>query len=122
MAYNNGFPLGYPQYIPQYQPQQNTAQNDTMIWVQGINGAKSYLVAPNSTVRLWDSEAQTIYIKSADSSGMPSMKILDYTVREEQQPQASVIENHKEYVTHEELDSFKNEMLTKIESMRDDGV
>ena len=58
-----------------YQPQGG------MIWVQGEAAAKGYLVAPNSSVALWDSEAQTIYIKSADVSGMPSMKVLDYTIR-----------------------------------------
>ena len=88
MAYNNGFPASYqplyyqPQYQPQFQqPQQSAQQNNNLIWVQGEAGAKSYLVAPNTTVQLWDSEAQCIYLKSADASGMPSMKILDYTIR-----------------------------------------
>jgi len=81
MAYNN---FGYPNYsyyqTPQILPQNNpTPQN--LIWVQGEAGAKSYLVAPNSTVTLWDTESQTIYIKSADASGMPTMKVLDYSVR-----------------------------------------
>ena len=49
--------------------------------MQGESGAKSYLVAPNCTVQLWDSESNTIYLKSADASGMPSIKILDYTIR-----------------------------------------
>ncbi len=88
MAYNNGFPISYPQFYPQYQqavtPQQAQVQsNNSIIWVQGEAGAKSYLVAPNNTVQLWDSESQTIYLKSADASGMPSMRILDYTIRSE---------------------------------------
>ena len=86
MAYNNIFPMGYQPayYQQQYQPQQAsiTQQNNGIIWVQGEAGAKSYLVAPNSTVQLWDSEKQTIYLKSADASGMPSMKTLDYTIRD----------------------------------------
>ena len=73
-----------PYYQPQYQqPQyQQPPQNNGIIWVQGLAGAKSYMVAPNSTVQLWDSEAQCIYLKSADASGMPSIKTLDYTIRE----------------------------------------
>ena len=81
--YNNGYPATYQQMYPAYtpvQPQAQTAQG--LIWVQGEAGAKSYLVAPNNTVQLWDSESQTIYLKSADASGMPSMKVLDYTIRE----------------------------------------
>lgn len=86
MAYP-GFPATYqPMYFPQqYQPQmpQQPAQQNGggIIWVSGEAGAKAYLVAPNTTVQLWDSEAQCIYLKSADASGMPSMKILDYTIR-----------------------------------------
>ncbi len=101
MPYNNYFPVGYqptyyqqPQYayqnqtqtVPSVQPTQPQPQPQQMtsgiIWVQGEAGAKSYLVAPNTTVQLWDSERQTIYIKSADASGMPSIKTLDYTIRE----------------------------------------
>ena len=96
MAYNNIFPMGYQSgYYPQFQQMQPTqmpgglqgtqmppANQSGIIWVQGEAGAKSYLVAPNSTVQLWDSEKQTIYLKSADASGMPSMKTLDYTIRD----------------------------------------
>lgn len=86
MAYN-GFPATYqPMYYPQqYQPQmpQQPAQQqqNNIIWVSGEAGAKAFLIAPNTTVQLWDSDDQVIYLKSADASGMPSMKILDYTIR-----------------------------------------
>lgn len=91
--YNNGFPATYqPMYYPQqYQPQpvqqptptpQPQPVNTSIIWVQGEAGAKSHLVAPNTTVPLWDSEAQRIFLKSADPAGMPSMKILNYTIEE----------------------------------------
>ena len=75
--------MGYNYNSMAYPYQQQPAQNQPgTIWVQGEAGAKAYLVAPGATVRLWDSEAQTIYVKSADFSGMPSMKVLDYTIRE----------------------------------------
>lgn len=91
MAMYNGFPTSYqPMYFqPQYQQPQQTQQNG-ITWVSGEAGAKAYLVAPNTTVQLWDSERQTIYLKSADASGMPSMKTLDYTIREMPQTQAPV--------------------------------
>lgn len=89
MAYNAGFPLSYQPYYPQAPmsfSQTQQAANPTssnIIWVSGEAGAKAYLVAPNTTVQLWDSERQTIYLKSADASGMPSIKILDYEIRSE---------------------------------------
>ena len=84
MAYNSGFPASYQPFYQQYSmpaPVQQPQQSNGIIWVQGEAGAKSYLVAPNNTVQLWDSESQTIYLKSADASGMPSMRVLDYTIR-----------------------------------------
>lgn len=85
MASYNAYQPYFPQYYnPQYQqpqPQQQAQVSNGIIWVQGEAGAKSYMVAPNNTVQLWDSESQTIYLKSADASGMPSMRILDYTIR-----------------------------------------
>lgn len=118
----NYFPMGYqPSYYPQQnqylqqlqnQPQQQQQTSSGIIWVQGEAGAKSYLVAPNTTVQLWDSENQVIYLKSADASGMPSMRIIDYTVRDSQQQ--TIPKQVPEYVTHSDLDAFKNEINTKL--------
>ena len=117
MVYNN-YPAGYqPNY---YYPQQRT---NSRIWVQGEAGAKSYLVAPNTTVQLWDSESQVIYLKSADASGMPSMKILDYKIREAVQPtqQAQAINQTQvptaDYVTRDELVAFEAQIREQIASL-----
>lgn len=102
--FNNGYPATYPYYNP-YQPAQQAQQNNnSVIWVQGEAGAKSYLVAPNTTVALFDSEAQIIYLKSADAAGMPSIKTLDYTIREMPLPakQAGV-----EYATKADLEDLR---------------
>lgn len=124
MAYNNYYPQNYPQGYPQFYPQytqsiqsNQSQQNNGMIWVQGIAGAKSYLVAPNSTVQLWDSERNSIYIKSADASGMPSMKILDYKERE--QSQSSEIAEPQTYVTHDELKNFEDRITQKISDFKE---
>ena len=111
MAIFNGLPGGYtnPYYAQPYyqqQPQTNAAQNSGgIIWVTGEAGAKAYLVAPNSTVQLWDSEAQVIYLKSADASGMPSMKVLDYTIRE-----ASAAAKEPAYATKQEIDKLREQI------------
>lgn len=112
MAYNNGFPMSYPQYYSAPAPQQ---PNSSIIWVQGEAGAKSYLVAPNNTVQLWDSERQTIYLKSADASGMPSMRILDYTFRDV--PQGSQMAQKPVGVDYPTRDEF-NALKGQIEAIR----
>lgn len=122
MAYNNMFPVNYGYQMPQMQqiPQMPQQQSDNpFIWVQGESGAKSYLIAPNKTIPLWDSEAQTIYLKSADASGMPSMKILDYTIRDSANMPAKTPLSvpTDEYVTKKEMEAFKAEISKKIDSL-----
>jgi hypothetical protein len=117
MAYNY-FPAGYQPYYPTqnnaYPTQMNVAptqptQNNGIIWVQGEAGAKSYMVAPNTTVQLWDSDENVIYIKSADASGMPSMKVLDYTIRDNT-PKGPNLGAQSDYVTRSELQSVLDEL------------
>ena len=118
MAYYNGFPATYQPLYPVQQPvvqtppAQQTGGN-SIIWVHGEAAAKSYLVAPNSTVQLWDSEEKVIYLKSADASGMPSMKILDYTIRGDANTPAAPA---TEYATKDEL----NALAEKIRDLRDE--
>ena len=121
MAYN------YP-YVPQY-PQYQTQQQSNLIWVQGEAGAKSYLVAPNTTVQLWDSEKQRIYLKSADASGMPSMKILDYTIVDTAAaPVASPVapDASAQYITRDELKAVETQIselkkqIGKLKKVEDD--
>lgn len=122
--YNNPFPVNYQQYYPQsYQAapvanqQANQQQaNSSIIWVQGEAGAKSYLVAPNQTVQLWDSENQVIYLKSADGSGMPSIKTLDYTIRDAQASAEAQKAADGKYISKDELKSLQDD----LESLRHD--
>lgn len=127
MAYNNYFPMGYQQYYPQMQgvqnlPQQNQPQqNNGIIWVQGEAGAKSYLVAPNSTVTLWDTESETIYIKSADASGMPNMKVLDYTIRGNAVERTSNIPMQNGFATKDDLDALRAD-FNALKAQIEEGV
>ena len=97
-----------PQTIPQAAPQPQSSNG--IIWVQGEAAAKSYLVAPNQSVLLMDSEEPTFYIKSSDPSGMPlPLRIFDYTERNGVQnipPAAQNISNvdMTNYITREEFE------------------
>ena len=64
----------------QQAPMQTQPTND-FLWVLNENEATSYPVAPNNTVTLWDKNLPTIYIKSVNAQGVPSMRILDFTER-----------------------------------------
>ena len=75
MADNQG------QYAQPYQQPMQTQQTNDMIWVLNENEATSYPVAPNNSVVLWDKNNPTIYVKSVNAQGMPSMRILDFKER-----------------------------------------
>ena len=64
----------------QYQQQQPQVPqtNQGILWVQGEAGAKSYLVAPNTSVLLMDSENSQFYIKTTDQAGMPTLRTFVY--------------------------------------------
>jgi hypothetical protein len=121
LRYN--YPNSYYQNQQQYNPNQQYNQinqnqsSNGIIWVQGESGAKSYLVAPNCTVQLWDSESQTIYIKSADASGMPSIKILDYTIRDDQKQKTNENTNQVNVNNNSDLETEINGLNEKIEIM-----
>lgn len=75
------------QYQPAQQPQQAPV-SPSIVWVQNEMEAANYLVAPNSAVTLWDSNAPVVYLKQADASGKPSMKTYDLVERTQMPVQA----------------------------------
>lgn len=115
--YNNPMPDRVTPYGGQYQQPQPASQssNNGVIWVQGEEGAKAYMVAPGNTVQLWDVENPVIYLKSADVSGMPSMRIFDLVERSATPKMPPEIPR-EEFVTRKEfaaLEDKLNELLAK---------
>lgn len=115
-AYNYPFPVTYQnpyqplgfygfqpqqpqQQIPQIQqpqmqptsnqPQQPALAQSGILWVTNEQEAQAYPVAPNNAVALWDSSLPAVYIKQADASGKPVLKIYDLTERSETPRSAS---------------------------------
>lgn len=110
----------YQQVIPQMPAQVQQPASQGLLWVQGEAGAKSYLVAPNTTVLLMDADAQRFYIKSTDPSGIPSLRTFEFTevlpthVQTVQQA-AENLDN--KYVTRKEFEGVQaqyEEILNKI--------
>ena len=89
------------QQSQQFQPQQNPPA-PSIVWVQSEQEALNFLVAPNSAVTLWDSNFPVVYLKQADASGKPSMKIYDLVERNSRPAQAPVTPP-VEYATKDEL-------------------
>lgn len=100
----------FQQQIPQAQPQQQPF-NQGLLWVQGEPGAKSYLVAPGTSLLLMDSEATRFYIKTVDASGVPSMRIFEYKeIFPNQTAQVVAEVKEPEYATHEDVEYLKKQI------------
>lgn len=127
-AYNNYYPVTYqnpysayqPQQVqPQYQQQvvqqpvqQQQTNNTGVNWVQGEAGARSWLVAPNTTVLLMDSEGDRFYLKSTDASGMPlPLRIFDYVERRSEASKNDINDpkgKYIDYATKEDLNALQS--------------
>ena len=80
-----------------------------IIWVQGEQAARAYMVAAGNTVLLMDSEASTFYLKSTDSSGIPQpLRVFDYTER------TAGVSTAPEYATKDELKTLEEKLYAMI--------
>ena len=111
--------LRQSQYQPNMQqvPQQ---QAPSIVWVQSEAEAMTYPIAPNNAVTLWDSNAPVIYLKQADASGKPSMKIYDLVERNSR-PVQTMQTQAVEYATKDELAALAAR-LDAITTMKESPV
>lgn len=77
------------------QPQQNGVNGSGIIWVANSKEAAMFPVGPNNAVALWDSGNPVVYLKQADASGKPAMKVYDLVERTE-----TAREAHNENITY----------------------
>lgn len=108
----NTYPYGTPQYGG-YQPAQN---QQTYAFVNGIEGAKSYPMAPNQTVMLMDSDNPIAYMKQSNAMGQATIKYFKLIETNEAELKGQMsAKSDKEYVSRTDFDalSAKVEELLK---------
>lgn len=110
------------QFAPTYQqPMQTnpapmpmqTQQTNDMIWVLNESEATSYPVAPNNSVVLWDKNNPTIYVKSVNAQGIPSMRTLDFIERTETShnaPKTHECTCGDKYATKEQINDLRGKI------------
>jgi len=84
---------------------QNPIPQGGVQWVSGEQEARSWMVAPNAAVALWDSTAPVIYLKQADASGKPTLKTYDLVERLASGGDAQK-KDAPDYVTRKEFDAL----------------
>lgn len=114
--YGQGYPYAQDnpqqrlaQMEAQYRQQQMMAQqvqpNNGITWVQGIDGARAYMLPANSSAILMDSDGPYFYIKSTDNVGMPQVKAYRF---EEAGSQPQQIQQ-QDFVPRAEFEQLKND-------------
>ena len=129
--YPTYFPTNYQPVQPQ-QPYNPVANQSGIIWVSGDQEASLYPLAPNNAVALWARDGKTIYLKSADATGKPSIKIYDLVERTETASDGAADADSKlpAYATKDELkavvdavrgiDSFVSSIKSDVDKMSGD--
>ena len=95
-------------YQPQMQQPPQGAQQASkgFVWVDNIQEALNYIVAPNCAVQLWDRNSPCVYLKTADAAGKPNMQIFDLVERK-QQTQTAAQSAEADFVKRSEFDELR---------------
>lgn len=121
-----------PMQQPVMQQAQPAQQTGGIIWVQGEEGAKAYMVAPGNTVLLMDSDGSSFYLKSADASGMPQpLRVFDYVERQSgaNRHTQAAMQDMGQFVTRQEFEALQarldalaaQKQLTKKETAKEEA-
>lgn len=106
--YQNNYNAAGMQQIPSYPQnmQQNIQSQNNLLKVQGYEGAKSFQMAPNSTIALFDANDDIFYVKVSDAGGFSSIKAYRFTPIED-----NALKNNsvmlQDYVTRAEFEELK---------------
>lgn len=113
MNYNNPYFNPYNQY-PYSQPQQPQTNYLPLTFISGIEGAKAFIVAPNQTVYLKDSDSNILYEKKADAQGRYSLTAY------EMKPVNDTSKQQIEFATTSDLTALKSMLTEKIDILSKD--
>lgn len=114
----NANPYSNPSIQFQSAAPQNGLQQATapyaIEYVNGVEGAKAYLIPPNSTKLLMDSDGDYFYIKTANAQGQANVKIYKY---EEVTQATKKTEEPKQEIKYATVDDIK-ELKEEIEKLK----
>lgn len=108
--YANPYPTLYPSVTrTNYQTGVGGQQ---LIKVNGMDSARAYPTQPNSMVALFDENDDVFYIKQTDASNFPTIRRFRFVEESEEKSK------DERYVTIDEFNRFKEEILNGQQSIR----
>lgn len=112
--YYNG-PYGYNSPYGYSNPYGQPKLNNGLIFVNGIEGAKSYQMQPNQMVMLLDSDNPIIYKKTSNGYGQSTVECFKMVQVSEEELKGTNNNPNQEYVLKADFDALVKRMdeLTK---------
>ena len=118
--YNNGYPYNNYGYNNNYLPntynlptfQPNGAQTNqgniinTYAYVNGLEGAKSFQIKPNSTMMLMDSDNPFIYMKTSNAMGQSVLRYFAIKEVSEEQVKNVGKQTYDEFVSKKDFEGI----------------
>lgn len=97
---------------------------NTYAYVNGLEGAKAYLVPPNTTVMLMDSDNPIFYLKSANQQGQATIRQFRFeeVLEQSQNKQVAQSVDLSGYVKREEFEEIKTKLEDVINSSKNKGA
>lgn len=119
---NNYNSYGYGGYYPQgntynHHYQQQVAQQPNFLqltFVNSLEEAKAYIVAPNTSIYLRDNNSNKLYIKSCDNTGRSMLEEYDLNRTGSKTPNLSENIDFNQFVTMSVFDALKEEYSAKF--------
>ena len=139
--YNNPYINNYGGYYPQnnysqpsynnynYQPmmaQQQMSQIQQpnylpLTYVNGEEGAKAYIVSPNTTIYLRDSDSNKLFIKSSDSNGkytIEGYELVKIGENTQKSPNLSEKIDTSIFISKDELSALESKFEAKLSKLQ----
>lgn len=114
MNYNNPYFNPYQSYpYTQQQPTQQAPLTNylQLTFINGIEGAKAFIVAPNQTIYLKDSDSNILYEKKADAQGRYTLNAFELKPVEINTPNQAPT---NAYATTNDLNALKSVFMEQM--------
>ena len=126
----NNYPQ--PNYNNAYNYQPMMAQQQTMpqiqqpnylplTYVNGEEGAKAYIVSPNTTIYLRDSDSNKLFIKSSDNNGKYTIEAYELTPVGENSQKAQISHENidpNQFISKEQLSALESKFDAKLSKLQ----
>lgn len=108
----------YPMNFQPYNSPYGQYMQQSLVRVNGIEGAKAYQMGANSVVALFDSNEDLMFVKSTDGAGFPMIRTFKF---EEVTGQEKQIEQN-DFVSRKEMEEYGKQLIQQFKAERQNGA